>query len=66
MTQKQIDTAYKAGKSAYLRDIGTHGPTLRPMTVKRTRNPHPDGLLALAWDRGYQQDCRRVIAPLAA
>jgi hypothetical protein len=62
-TQRQIDRAYHEGKAAYFRDEGTHGPTLKPRPVLRSQNPYPrDSKLRLAWQRGYNQDTRRVIA----
>lgn len=64
ITQADIDAAYLAGKMAYRRDFGAHGPTLRPNITMTTFNPHPRGsVLAVSWDRGYAQDVRRVIAP---
>ena len=59
--QRHIDYAYEAGKTAFRRDFGQHGPTLRPVSKERTPNPYA-GILAVAWDRGYQQDTRRVVA----
>ena len=68
-TQAQIDKAYTAGKAAYFRDVGTHGPTLKLPAVKTyTPNPysHDHGKQRLAWERGYHQNTKRVIAAAAA
>lgn len=60
--QHQIDLAYEAGKTAYRRDNYAHlGPTLRPLPPRRTKNPYKNDRLALAWQRGYDGDVRRVI-----
>ena len=63
LTQAEIDAAYDAGKLAYRKDEGSHGPTLKRVVNTTTRNPHPYGTkLNTAWTRGYYQDVRRVIA----
>jgi hypothetical protein len=62
LTQAEIDRVYTEGYRAYLRDIGTHGPTLKPRPFYKTDNPYPQGKLRLAWQRGYNQDTRRVVA----
>jgi len=63
VTQEQIDKAYREGKAAYYRDVGTHGPTLKSRVTPKTPNPYPcDNKQWLAWQRGYGQDTRRVIA----
>jgi hypothetical protein len=64
-TQAQLDTIRADGKKAYFRDVGTHGPTFRepPIVRVRTLNPHLCHTKEhLAWQRGYDQDTRRVIA----
>ena len=61
-TQAELDAAYREGKAAFFFSVGTHGPTLKKIIVNRMRNPYPrDSKLALAWERGYNQDVRRVI-----
>jgi hypothetical protein len=63
-TQAEIDRAYDDGKRTYLRDIGTHGPTFNPPPLAKTPNPYANKhfKLQLAWQRGYYQDTRKVIA----
>ena len=62
-TQQTIDAAYAEGKKAYFRDVGTHGPTLKPRPMLHSPNPHPRGTKEReAWQRGYYQDTRRIIA----
>ena len=63
LTQQQIDGAYEAGKRAWFRAFGTHGPTVRATVPQTPDNPF-DGLLGEAWSRGYRQDVRRVHAPV--
>lgn len=62
LTQAEIDRAYKEGKRAYFKYIGTHCPTLKQLSKVIPANPYPEGKLSEAWERGYYQDCRRVVA----
>ena len=63
LTQADIDKAYAEGKKAYFKYIGTHGPTLKQLSRIIPANPYPNNSkLAIAWERGYYQDCRRIIA----
>lgn len=56
-----LDAAYRAGKQAFRKDFGLHGPTLRPGPFNVTPCPYDaETPLAEAWDRGYRQDVRRV------
>lgn len=62
-TQETIDLAYQQGKASYFRAVGTHGPTLKPRAFISIPNPYPVGTLCReAWQRGYNQDTRRVVA----
>lgn len=62
-TQEQIDKAYNEGKTAFRRDNGTHGPTLASRAMFYSPNPYVRGTkLREAWQRGYNQDTRRIIA----
>lgn len=62
-TQQQLDQIYSEGKSAYLRDVGTHGPTFKPPSLVKTPNPYPPKTKQhQAWQAGYYQSTRRVIA----
>jgi hypothetical protein len=45
-TQDHIDQAYAEGKQTYLRDVGTHGPTLNPPPLVKTPNPYSKGKAA--------------------
>ena len=62
-TQDMIDEAYAEGKRAWRKYEGNHGPTLKPNTNIRPANPYETGTkLYKAWDCGWRQDVRRVIA----
>lgn len=62
-TQETIDKAYAEGKAEWIRVIGTHGPTLKQIPLQHAINPYPrDSKERLAWQRGYNQDTRRVVA----
>lgn len=62
-TQEIIDRAYSEGKAAYIRATGSHGPTLKSVPFFYPPNPYPVGTLCReAWQRGYNQDVRRVVA----
>lgn len=62
-TQDKIDAAYAEGKTAYFRVVGTHGPTLAPRPMLHIPNPYAFGTLRReAWQRGYNQDTRRVVS----
>ena len=56
--QAEIDRANVDGTRAYFRDEATQGQGPKFYT----NNPHTDAKLRLAWQRGYNQDSRRVIA----
>jgi hypothetical protein len=62
-TQDVIDAARSAGKLAYFGDVGTHGPTFKPRKITYSANPYkPGSKCHESWQRGYNQDVRRVIA----
>jgi hypothetical protein len=55
------DRAYAEGRQAFHNTMGTHGFTYRRIVTGRLQNPYPRGsVLALAWQRGYDQDASRV------
>jgi hypothetical protein len=63
ITQDMIDAAYDEGVTAFYVWYGSHGPTLKIIKRQRPINPFSEDLLQEAWQRGFNKDCRRVIAP---
>ena len=63
-TQAELDAEYEKGRAAYLRDIGTQSLMHKPRRVSQSVNPHPpNSLKHEAWQRGYNLDTNRLIAP---
>jgi len=63
-TQAELDAEYEKGKAAYLRAITAQGLMHKPRRVSHSVNPHPqDSLKHEAWQRGYNLDTNRLMAP---